>query len=57
MCTALNHDIGYDAAAKLAQEAYKTGKTVRQLATEKNLLPKEKLDQLLNVRRMTEPGA
>ena len=57
MCTALNPAIGYDASAKLAQEAYKTGKTVRQLATEKNLLPKDKLDALLNVRAMTEPGA
>jgi len=56
MGTALNEAIGYDAVAKLAQEAYKTGKTVRQLATEKNLLPKEKLNELLNVRRMTEPG-
>jgi len=57
MCTALAPKIGYDAAAKLAQEAYKTGKTVRQLATEKNLLPKEELDRLLDARKMTEPGA
>jgi fumarate hydratase, class II len=57
MCTALNADIGYDAAAKLAQEAYKTGKTVRELATEKQLLPQDRLNELLNVRRMTEPGA
>jgi fumarate hydratase class II len=52
MCTALAPKIGYDASAKLAQEAYKTGKTVRQLATEKKLLPKEELDKLLDVRTM-----
>ncbi|HEY3324065.1 MAG TPA: class II fumarate hydratase [Planctomycetota bacterium] len=57
MCTALAPKIGYDAAAKLAQEAYKTGKTVRQLAEEKNLLPKDELNQLLDARKMTEPGA
>ncbi|HLX60096.1 MAG TPA: class II fumarate hydratase [Planctomycetota bacterium] len=54
MCTALAPKIGYDASAKLAQEAYKTGKTVRQLATEKNLMPKDELDKLLDVRAMTE---
>jgi fumarate hydratase class II len=57
MCTALAPKIGYDASAKLAQEAYKTGKTVRQLAAEKNLMPKSELDALLDVRAMTEPGA
>jgi fumarate hydratase class II len=57
LCTALAPRIGYDAAAKLAQEAYKTGKTVRQLAEEKKLLPQDELDRLLDVRKMTEPGA
>ena len=55
--TALNGKIGYDAAAKLAQEAHKTGKTVRQLATEKKLMPVDELNRLLDVRKMTEPGA
>lgn len=57
MCTALAPSIGYDASAKLAKDAFKTGKTVRQLATERNLLPQAELDRLLNVRSMTEPGA
>jgi fumarate hydratase class II len=56
MCTALAPKIGYDASAKLAQEAYKTGKTVRELATEKKLMPKEELDRLLDVRAMTQAG-
>jgi len=57
MCTALAPKIGYDKSAELAKEAYKTGKTVRQLATEKNLMPKAELDALLDVRSMTEPSA
>jgi fumarate hydratase class II len=35
MCTSLAPIIGYDKAAELAKESFKTGKTVRQLATEK----------------------
>jgi fumarate hydratase class II len=53
MATALNPRIGYDAAAALAREAAATGKTVRQLAIEKNLLPADELERLLDPRRMT----
>jgi fumarate hydratase class II len=55
MVTALNEAIGYDAAAAIAKESHKTGKTVRQLCIEKNVLPKEELDRLLDARRMTGP--
>jgi len=53
MVTALNEAIGYDAAAAIAKESVKTGKNVRQLCLEKNVLPKEQLDRLLDARRMT----
>jgi fumarate hydratase class II len=53
MVTALNEAIGYDAAAAIAKESVKSGKTVRQLCLEKNILPKEELDRLLDARRMT----
>jgi len=53
MVTAINEAIGYDAAAAIAKESVKTGKTVRQLCLEKNVLPKEQLDRLLDARRMT----
>jgi fumarate hydratase class II len=53
MVTALNQEIGYDAAAAIAKESVKTGKTVRELCLEKNVLPKEELDRLLDARRMT----
>ena len=53
MVTALNEAIGYDAAAAIAKESVKSGKTVRQLCLEKNVLPKDQLDRLLDARRMT----
>jgi len=56
MCTVLAPIIGYDDAAKLAKEAYETGKTVRQLATEKKILPQDELNKVLDPWSMTEPG-
>ncbi len=56
MCTALAPEIGYEAAAEIAKEAYRTGKTVRQVALEKKVLPAERLAHLLDPWRMTEPG-
>jgi fumarate hydratase class II len=53
MVTALNPVIGYDAAAALAHEAYETDKTIRELCLEKGILPKKKLDELLDARKMT----
>ena len=56
MCTALAPEIGYEAAAKLAKEAFRTGKTVRQVAKEQKVLAEKRLDELLDPWRMTEPG-
>jgi fumarate hydratase class II len=68
MVTSLNPLIGYDAAAAVAKEAFKTGKTVRQLCLEKmraGALKKKdseaavseaELNAALDPRRMTEPG-
>ncbi len=56
MCTALAPKIGYDAAAKIAKEAYETGRTVREIARERRVLPEDELDRVLDPRRMTEPG-
>ena len=56
MCTALAPEIGYEAAAKLAKDAYKTGKTVREVAIEQKVLPEKRLTELLDPWRMTEPG-
>jgi fumarate hydratase, class II len=53
MVTALNPRIGYDAAAAIAKESVKTGKTVRELCLEKNVLPPDELARLLDARSMT----
>jgi len=56
MCTALAPEIVYDAAASIAEEAYKTGQTVRQIATAKKILPAKRLREILDPLRMTKPG-
>jgi fumarate hydratase class II len=56
MCTALAPEIGYEAAAKLAKEAYKSGRTVREVAMEQQVLPEARLAELLDPWRMTETG-
>jgi fumarate hydratase class II len=55
LATALAPEIGYDAAAALAKEALKSGRTIRALATERGIAP-DRLDQLLDPASMTEPG-
>ena len=56
MCTSLAPHIGYDAAAAIAKEAYQTGRTVREVALEKQVLPEEKLSEVLDPLQMTEPS-
>jgi ATP-dependent Zn protease len=43
----------HDRAAALVKEAKATGKTIRQLLLEKNLLPKKKIDEVLDLKKMT----
>ena len=50
MGTALAPEIGYDRAAELVKEAYKTGRTVREVAKERSGLPPERVDELLDGR-------
>jgi fumarate hydratase, class II len=68
MVTSLNPLIGYDAAAAIAKEAFKTGKTIRELCWEKmragslkkkggaGVVAEAELSAALDPRRMTEPG-
>lgn len=51
--TALNPYIGYENSTAIAQEALKTGRSVYELILEKNVLSKEKLDEILNPENMT----
>jgi len=55
MCTSLAPVIGYDKAAEIAKESFQTGKTVRQIATEKKLLSDVELKKALDPMRMTQP--
>ncbi|TMA73260.1 MAG: class II fumarate hydratase [Deltaproteobacteria bacterium] len=56
MCTALAPAIGYDAAAAIAKESFATGKTVREIARERGVLPEDALARILDPLRMTAPG-
>jgi fumarate hydratase, class II len=51
MVTALAPEIGYEKAAALAKEAYRSGRTVREVARERAAIPEERLDELLDPRR------
>ena len=57
MCTSLNPYIGYAKASKLAKEAFASGKTIRELCEEQELLPPDQLAEALDPMRMTEPQA
>ena len=56
ICTALAPIIGYDAAANISKLAYKTGKTVREVAREQTSLTEEELERILDPASMTKPG-
>ncbi len=54
--TAIVPHIGYNAAAKVAKEALETGKPVRELLIEKELVSKENIDKIMDLYAMTQPG-
>ncbi len=56
MCTSLAPVIGYDAAAKVAKEAFKSGETVREYVLRKKLVKPARLKELLEPTSMTKPG-
>ena len=56
MCTALTPAIGYDKAAAIAKTAYRTGRTVREVALDETDLSKNDLDRLLDPHGQTERG-
>jgi fumarate hydratase class II len=56
ICTALAPVIGYDAAAKIAKEAFNTGKTIREIAKERTDLSDADLERILDAEAMTKPG-
>ncbi|MEA1902439.1 MAG: aspartate ammonia-lyase, partial [Actinomycetota bacterium] len=54
--TALNPYIGYDNGAKIAKEAVATGRSVRELVLEADLMSADELDVALDIKKMTEGG-
>jgi fumarate hydratase class II len=56
MVTSLVPKIGYDAAAEIAKDSVKTGKTVRELCIERNVLPPDELAEALDPWGQTEGG-
>jgi len=54
--TALNPRIGYDKGAAVAKEAFASGRTIREVVLEKGLLDEEELDDVLDIKQMTEGG-
>lgn len=54
--TALSPHIGYAKAASLAKEALKTGISIRELTLKNGILNEAELNEILDVKNMTEPG-
>jgi len=49
--------IGYAKAAEIAKESLSSGKSIRRVIVEKGLFPEDKLNDIFDLYRMTEPGA
>ena len=55
--TALAPEVGYEKCAALAKQAHKENKTIKQLVGELELMPPERLAELMDYDRMTRPDA
>jgi fumarate hydratase class II len=55
LATALTPKIGYDKAARIAKKAFDLRKSIREVAEEEGILPKQELDRLLDPRLMVSP--
>ena len=56
MGTALAPEVGYEKAAELVKEAYRSGRTVRDVAREKSGIPETRLNELLDPERQSGTG-
>ncbi len=56
VATALSSYIGYAATAEIAKESVRSGKPIRQIVLERQLLDPEQLDRILSPEVMTRPG-
>jgi aspartate ammonia-lyase len=56
LATALSPYIGYEVTADIAKTAVKTGRSIRDLVRERNLVDGRQLDDILSAEQMTTPG-
>ncbi|MDX1756800.1 MAG: class II fumarate hydratase [Marinobacter sp.] len=56
LVTALNPEIGYELAADIAKEAYRTGRPIIDVAEERSGLDRARLEQLLDPLKLTRGG-
>ena len=56
LATALNPVVGYDRASEVAKAALAENRTVREVALDRGYLTEAEADEVLDPRRMTEPG-
>ena len=56
LVTAIAPHIGYEVCSSIAHEALDTGKTVRELVLEKEIMTQEEVNRVLNFKEMTTPG-
>jgi aspartate ammonia-lyase len=56
VATALSPYIGYAATAEIAKESVRTGRPIREIVIERQLLDAAQLDRILSVEAMTRPG-
>jgi aspartate ammonia-lyase len=56
LVTVLNPIIGYAKSAEIVKEALASGKTIIETIQEKNILPAGKLKEIMNLKKLTEPG-
>lgn len=54
--TAVNPHLGYEVVSRIAREAILTGKPIRELCLQYDVLTEEELDLILNPFEMTNPG-
>ena len=56
LATALAPQIGYARAAELSKQSVKEGVLIRDLVKRENILPPDEVDEVLDLRKMTEIG-
>lgn len=56
LATALMPHIGYAKAAEISKRSVKEGIMIRDLVKQENVLPADRLDEILDLRKMTEIG-